>query len=267
MTTHKLAIIGYGAIAQQLIQQLQDAKQAYQCAVLLRADSAKRAQIPNTVQLLSSTAELIAWQADLIVEAAGQQAVAEYLPACLAVGHTVLITSIGALAQAETHQQLLHSARQGGGRIRLLSGAIGALDYLRAASRLSGTQVHYESRKPLSAWQNELRALDYDPAEVRQAVSLFKGSADQAAQRYPQNLNVAAALALAGVGMKDTQVQVIADPAAQQNQHILHISGPAGELRAHISNAPSPDNPKTSLLVAYSLLDAVERHFEVIGFA
>lgn len=267
MKLPKLAIIGYGAIAQQLVQQLQQTKQSYQCAVLLRGNSPRRAQVPDSVQLLTSIDDLLAWQPELVVEAAGQQAVAAYLPSCLQAGHTVLITSIGALADSALHQQLLDDARQGGGRIRLLSGAIGALDYLRAASRLPGTQVHYESRKPLSAWQAELAQLGYDSSTLEKPLTLFSGSADQAAQRYPQNLNVAAALALAGVGMQHTQVQVIADPSAQQNQHILHISGPAGELHAHISNTPSPDNPKTSLLVAYSLLDAVERHFEVIGFA
>lgn len=266
---HKIAVLGYGAIAQQLLQQLQHSAnaQTYEFAVLLRPESTRRALVPKGVVTLDSQQDLLAWQADLVVEAAGQRAVHEYVPACLQAGLTVLISSIGALADAQLYAHLIAQAQQGGGRIRLPSGAIGALDYLRAASRLPGTQVKYESRKPVKAWQQELQQLGHQPDSLDQAITLFSGSADEAAQRYPQNLNVAAALALAGVGMEQTKVEVIADPQVSQNQHILHVSGPAGELSTHIRNHPSPENPKTSMLVAYSLLDAVERQFDIVGFA
>src|SRR3546814_10558356 len=82
-----------------------------------------------------------------------------------------------------------------------------------------------------SAWLDELKALGLGPAALTEPVVLYEGSAEIAAQRYPKNLNVAATLALAGTGMQDTIVCVVADPQATANNHIIHVEGPAGTDR------------------------------------
>src|SRR5690606_36285192 len=92
-------------------------------------------------------------------------------------------------------------------------------------------------------------------------VVLYEGDAATAAQKYPKNLNVAATLALAGVGMKATRVTVIADPGVTENQHTIHVDSPLGRLTTQLVNQPSPTNPKTSWIVAQSVLALVQRQF------
>jgi aspartate dehydrogenase len=93
---------------------------------------------------------------------------------------------------------------------------------------------------------------------------LFEGSAREAAKLFPQNLNVAATIALAGVGMEHTQVSVIVDPAAQGNTHTVTATGSFGSITTQIKNRPSPTNPKTSWVVGLSMIAAIDRYFAAV---
>ena len=92
-------------------------------------------------------------------------------------------------------------------------------------------------------------------------MTLFSGTAREAAAAYPQNLNVAAALALAGPGFEAVEVAVICDPQANGNGHAVAAQSEFGTMRIEIVNKPSPTNPKTSWIVGQSLLAAIEQHF------
>ena len=95
-------------------------------------------------------------------------------------------------------------------------------------------------------------------------MTLFAGDAREAAARYPQNLNVAAALALAGQGFEATGVEVICDPAASGNTHVVMADSEFGTMRLSIVNTPSPANPKTSWIVGRSLMAAIEQYFSPV---
>jgi len=262
----RLVIIGYGAIAAELIQRLRD-RHGADCvlAVLLRAGSSSLAKLPVGVVGLSSMDEVLQFKPDLVVEAAGHHAVHQYAQVCLAAGLSFVAVSVGAMADEAFFNQLCRAAEQGGAKLIFPSGAIGALDYIRAVRDLPDTQVVYESRKPPSAWADELRRLGISQP-LTEDVVLFDGHAREAALRYPQNLNVAASLALAGSGFERTQVRIVVDPQAKGNTHLVHATGAFGEMHADITNRPSPDNPKTSWVVGLSLLATVERHFAPVVF-
>src|SRR5690606_14242001 len=124
----------------------------------------------------------------------------------------VVITSVGALADDAQRQALHDAAQLGKAQLIIPAGAIGSLDYLGALRHIEGARVRYESRKPVAAWAAELAEQGYDAAMPGEPVVLYEGDAATAAQKYPKNLNVAATLAFAGVGMLATQVKVVADP-------------------------------------------------------
>jgi len=113
----------------------------------------------------------------------------------------------------------------------------------------------------VSAWRDELTRRGIDANALREPYTLFEGSAAEAALRYPQNLNVAATLALRGVGMEKTRVTVRADPRVAVNTHEIEVRSAAGTATFRFQNEPSADNPKTSALTALSLATEVARFF------
>ncbi|PZU88119.1 MAG: hypothetical protein DI527_17855 [Chelatococcus sp.] len=265
MTPRKLALIGYGAIARDLAASLMEAAgPGYRLTVLLRPGSPSRARVPAGIEIVPDAAALAADRPDLVVEAAGHEAVRGTVPECLGLGLPVLISSIGALHDAALFDDLLRRATGAGGRLILPSGALGGLDYVRAVRGAKSLSLRYESRKPPSAWKAELAALGFDPAALTEPVTLFSGTAREAAASYPQNLNVAAALALAGPGFEATGVDVVCDPAATGNTHSVAAKSEYGTLSLTIANTPSPDNPKSSWIVSRSLLAAIDQFFSPV---
>ncbi|MFA6964727.1 aspartate dehydrogenase [Bosea sp. (in: a-proteobacteria)] len=265
MKALRVVLIGFGAIASDIAAGLLAVPEpGYALGVLLRPDSPSRARVPDSCTALASLDEVEAFAPDLLIEAAGHAAVRDSVPGCLARGLPVLISSIGALHDEALLADLVATARKGGGRLLLASGALGGLDYVRAVRHATQLDLRYESRKPPAAWSAELQRLGHDPATLSQPVTLFSGTAREAAALYPQNLNVAAALALAGPGFEATGVDVVCDPAATGNMHVVTASSEFGTMALTIANRPSPANPKSSWIVAQALLAAVEQHFSPV---
>lgn len=265
MSARRVVLIGFGAIAGDIAAALLAAREpAYALGVLLRPGSPSRARVPDAAAALSGLDEVEAFAPDLVIEAAGHEAVRDSVPGCLRLGLPVLISSIGALHDQAFFAGLVATARTGGGRLLLPSGALGGLDYVRAIRHATHLDLRYQSRKPPAAWSGELRALGHDPATLSEPVTLFSGTAREAAALYPQNLNVAAALALAGAGFEATGVDVICDPAATGNIHVVTATSEFGTMSLEIANRPSPSNPKSSWIVGQALLAAVEQHFSPV---
>lgn len=258
----RVAIIGFGAIGSEVAAGLRvGLAGSVDLAVLLRPDSPRRGSVPDGIRLLRDMQELLAWAPDLTVEAAGHAALAQYGANCLSAGRDLVVSSVGALADDALRERLMTAAKKGRAKLIVPSGAVAGLDYLAAVRGVAGTRVTYVSRKPPAAWADELARLGLRPEDVRHEIELFAGSAAEAALRYPKNLNVAATLALGGIGMDATDVRVVVDPAASGNQHEVIVNGPAGECRISLVNRPSPGNPKTSWVTGLSVTAAIARYF------
>lgn len=260
---HRLAIIGSGNISRHISSSLRATpalSSQFQLAVLARSHQ-PAGSWPQDIDVFADIEALLSWQPDLVVEAASQSAVHEYGEKCLQAGVSFLATSVGALANPDLANTLIAHAQKHHCRLIVPSGAIGGLDYLQGAARFPDAEVTYESRKPPAAWAPELQEMGIDPATLAEPLVLFSGSAAQAATRYPKNLNVAATLALAGIGMAATTVQVWVDPQSPGNQHVVHVKSAAGTFSLTIVNTPSPDNPKTSWIVAENVVATIQRYF------
>jgi aspartate dehydrogenase len=161
--------------------------------------------------------------------------------------------SVGALAEPDTYVALV-GATNGGGRLVVASGAIGALDAISAAALGGLERVTHTTRKPPRS------LLDREEADaLTEAREVFRGSARDGALRFPESINVAAAVSLAGIGLDRTEVCVIADPAVTRNHHEVVAEGAFGKLRFTIENVPTEENPRTGRLVAASIVRTLLR--------
>ena len=251
-----VGLIGGGSIARVIVRELLAHHPQIRLAGVLVHDQAraKALGLAESVRLTSSLPELLSWGPALVAECAGHAGLAEYGAAVLEHGTDLVVASVGALADPGLERALRAAAEAGGAHVRIPSGAVGGLDAL-AAAKLGGlTAVRYIGRKPVAAWRGTSAEQAVDLDRILTATAFFEGSAREAALAYSQNANVAAAIALSGVGFDATRVTLIADPAARGNEHSIEAEGAFGRLAFSIAGTPLPDNPKTSTLAAYSLL-------------
>ena len=247
----KIMLIGYGAMAQAVIERLPPQVAIGWIVAREPHHAAIHAQFGTTVEALTSPQECLD-APDLVLECASQQAVAQYGEAVLARGWHLAVISTGALADSALEQRLQNA----GGQLTLLSGAVAGIDGLAAAKEGGLEHVTYRSRKSPASWRGSYAEQLIDLNAVSEAQVFFEGSAREAARLFPANANVAATVALGGVGMDETRVQLMVDPATQRNTHTIHVKGLFGEFHLELSGLPLASNPKTSTLAALSAVRA-----------
>ena len=245
----RVGLIGDGGISRSIRSTL---ARMPEVSIEIRAVLARRTGT-GPIPVVTSLAALLAEQLDVVVECASHEAVASYGTAVLRAGVPLLVVSIGSLSDAPLYEALRAAAVHGRSRIVLPAGAIGGIDAL-AAARLGGlTRVHYRGRKPPLAWRGTPAERLLDLAAVSEPQTFYRGNAREAARLYPRNANVAATIALAGLGFDRTEVELVADPATRHNVHELSFDGADGQFNAQIRGVPSAENAKTSMLTARSV--------------
>jgi aspartate dehydrogenase len=200
--------------------------------------------------------EFLTQPLDLVIELAGQEAVRQHAEAVLSAGRDLMIISIGVLADDDLRGRLESAARKGKSRMLLPSGAIGGLDAISSAAIGGLDEVTITTRKPPDALATGTDQDSKLSDATAEPVLLYEGAARNAVQMFPANVNVAAALSLAGVGFDRTFIRIYADPAVTRNTHEVHAKGWFGELTFKIMNIPT-ENPKTGRITALSVLKAI----------
>ena len=195
---------------------------------------------------------------DLVVECAGVPAVATVGPRVIDAGRDLLVTSVGALADAGLRTRLLG----GPGRMFVTTGAIGGLDLLAAASRSNGLDtVAFTTTKAPSTvvqpWMSDDERERVLTAPGR--VDVYTGTVTDAIAKFPKSLNVAVALAVATGMWNEFSVTMVADPAAALTTHHIVASGRAGNYEFTIQNHPHPNNPATSGIVPTAVIAGIAR--------
>ncbi len=250
----KVGLIGQGAIAAYVRDAL--LKRGHEIsAVLLRPE-----RIANTATIEVSSVAALPADLDIMIDCAGHEALATHGPSILKRGFDLITVSLGALADTTTSTSLEQAAQKGNAKLHLASGAIGALDCLSAARVGKLTSVTYTGRKPPKGWKGSPAEAKLDLNALTEGEHThFDGTARAAALEYPKNANVAAAVALAGLGFDDTQVRLIADATATRNIHEITAEGDFGQFHFQISGNSLPDNPRSSALAAMSVISKIDQ--------
>ncbi|HKV43955.1 MAG TPA: aspartate dehydrogenase [bacterium] len=260
-----LGLIGAGAIGGLVLQALEQHRLPYRRVVLLARS--RRPDLEESLARAGGTVVydadgLLAAQPEVVVEAAGHAAARAYALRIVEGGCDLILMSIGALAEDAFRVPLEDAARRRGAAVWLPSGGIGGLDALAAARALDDLEhvTHRTTKRPEglnTAPYVVERGLLREPLEA--PLIVYRGPAREAVRHFPQNVNIAAAVSLAGIGFDRTQVEIVADPAIPRSLHEIRANGRFGTFVLRFENAMDPTNPRTSRLAGLSAVAALQR--------
>ena len=191
-------------------------------------------------------------KAGLVIEATKPDAVWDIVKRSLSSGADIMVMSVGGLL--EKYHELESLARGKDRKVYIPSGAICGIDGLRAAKNCKINKVTLTTRKPPRAFLGIPYVLKrkINLEKIAEDTVIFEGSALMAVRAFPQNINVAATLSLAGLGEDKTTVRLIASPRLTRNIHEVEIDSEAGKINCRSENMIHPDNPRTSFLAVLS---------------
>jgi aspartate dehydrogenase len=255
----RFALIGYGAISNEIVRCLKACGELDRLfGVLVRPPylAATRERAGGKFAVVDNAEALLDLGADVVIECAGHDGLRELGPLVLEHGTDLMCSSVGALADSR-FAFALASAALSGAQIWIPAGAVAGIDGLLAARTAGLRQVTYTSIKPPAAWNGTPAESRLQGAARERRTEFFHGTAREAATQYPQNANVGATVAFAGLGLDRTVVKLISDPAVSGPLGIIEAEGDFGTFRFEILAYASPSNPKTSIITAHSIVAAV----------
>jgi aspartate dehydrogenase len=249
----KVGIIGCGAIGTFIAKAL-DKDDDFALSFLMDEDGMKATELSEKLRSRPAVVSSVSAMrgASLVVEAASQECVREHAETVLSKSD-IMIMSVGALSNPTLLKSLRKAAEENGSKIYIPSGAIGGLDAIRAVAGVA-EKVTLTSRKNPLAFEGVPWVIQNDIAlrSIKKPTAIFEGTAAEAAELFPVNINVAMSLSLAGIGPEKTKVKIMADPFIRENIHEVEAEGPFGKMLFRTENAVSGDNPRTSQLAALS---------------
>ena len=207
--------------------------------------------------ITSDDLDAIVDAADIVVEAASQQAVKDWGETILKKGFDLMVIATGAYGDPKLWKKHKAAAEKSGARLRLPSGAIAGLDGLLAMRLGKLEKVKYTSIKPPHAWSGTPAETDFDLPSIKTPTVIFRGTPADAGRLYPKNANLAVTVALCGAGLDRTEIELVADPTLPEgcNASKLEVVSDSGELNMYRLGRAMPDNPKTGVLTALTMAD------------
>ncbi|WP_409199777.1 aspartate dehydrogenase [Methanobrevibacter sp. DSM 116169] len=243
----KIGILGCGAIANIVVSKIMTNYDDINLSYFFDNDIKRAEKLASMTdgKATSNFDEMID-NVDLILEAASAKSVEIYASQVLKKGKDIIIMSIGSLMDNNLRENLIKIAKDNNAKIHAPSGAILGLDGIKAVADLNLTEATLITRK-----SPESLGRDIKKEEV-----LFEGKASEAVKKFPANINVAAAISLSC--KRNIDVKIIADPLIDRNIHEIYIKGEFGEFSTKVMNLPCDNNPKTSILSAYSAINLLK---------
>ena len=256
----KVGIAGLGAIGRVLARKITSG--AIPKTTLAGVTSRDAAKAQAFLREIGSKAPIVpieelAAKSDVVVECAPAAVFKEIAIPVLTAGKKFVALSAGQLL---SHPELVALAKENGGQVVVPTGALIGFDAVSAAAEGDIQSVTMITRKPVSGLMGApyLVQNGIDISNLKEPLCVFRGSARQAAMGFPENVNVAAALSLAGIGPDRTTIEIWADPNVKRNMHRVVVEADSARFEMAIENVPS-ENPKTGRITALSVISLLRK--------
>lgn len=250
----RVAIAGLGAIGRAVARKLDEGMSGLSLSAVAVRDPAGAGAFLETLSRPPAVVALdaLAGHADIVVECAPARLLVAIAEPVLREGKKLVVLSVGALL---SNPQLGQIAEHYHAQILVPTGALIGLDAVLAAAEGRIQSVRMVTRKPLKSLAGAPFLVEHGISldDLREPRRIFSGTAREAASGFPANLNVAAALSLAGIGPDRTLVEVWADPSVTRNTHRIEVESDSASFSMTIENIPS-ENPRTGRITAHSVI-------------
>ena len=254
----KVGIAGFGTIGRSVARALERGIDGLELAAVCSGDDdrARRAMAGVCEPVPVIEPATLAARCDIVVECAPKAAFRPIAKPALEAGRTLVTVSAAALLE---NPEVVDLARANGAQIILATGALLGLDAVRAAAEGDIREVRMITRKPPASLEGAPYLVENGLSVENLAgpLKVFEGSAREGARGFPANVNVAAALGLAGVGPDRTRLEIWADPALERNTHQIEVDADTARFSLKIENVPTAENPKTGKITALSVIAAL----------
>jgi aspartate dehydrogenase len=257
----RISIVGCGTIGSEVAKALDRNEIPMNLTSIYDIDKDRAVNLKNGLENISpkicDNMEEAISNADLVFESTQIDAVKTIAEKCFELRKDLFVMSVGSLI---VYREILDNAKKSNCKVFIPSGAIVGLDGI-GASKIAGIEsVTLKTTKPLKSLMNSagldefLKSKNKRIEDITQSETVFDGNVKQAVPLFPQNINVSAALAIAGIGPERTLVKIVADPFGDKNIHEIECVSKAGVTYTRSENVPHPENPKTSYLAILSAI-------------
>ncbi|HIY08167.1 MAG TPA: aspartate dehydrogenase [Firmicutes bacterium] len=261
----RIGLLGCGTIGSFVLDALVEGKipGAQAAVVCVRSEQSKGVSHARQlgIPVITDPTKFLDYHLDIVAENASHEAVIQYGEMLLKAGIHLIPMSLGALVDGDLLHRLIQTAQQAGSQLVIPSGGIGGLDAIQGAMVSGIDQVTMITRKPPVAWKGipYVQEMGWDLDHMEQPTLLFDGPARDCVRKFPQNINIAAALSLASLGFDRTMIQIYADPTVSLNTHQIVCRGPNGRMSFLFENTPVAANPKTTYQACTSVVATLRR--------
>jgi aspartate dehydrogenase len=250
----RVAIAGLGPIGRKLAEALDRGIDGLQLTAVAVQNPAKHEAFlsalkkPPVILPIDGLVDV----ADIVIECAPANLLRSIVEPFVSKGKSAVVLSSSALLE---NPDLMDIAKANGGQIAVPTGALIGLDAVTAAAEGNISSVRMVTRKPVKglAGAPYIVANKIEIEGITEPLKIFDGTAREAAKGFPANVNVVAALSLAGIGADRTHLEIWADPALTRNIHSIQVESDSARFSMSIENVPS-ENPKTGIITALSVI-------------
>lgn len=259
----KVGVIGCGAIGSRIAKSItSDFKKDCRISGLYDIDSQRVTQLSHKLKIKNvkkRSIESLISTSDCVVEAVNSDHTLDIIEKVIRAKKSVLAMSVGKLLGAP---KLFSLAKKNKCYILLPSGAIAGVDAIKAASLVKTKYITLTTRKPLNGFQGNKFLADrgIDMSKIKKETVIFEGGVHEAVKHFPQNINVAATIALACQNPDKLHIKIVVSPEYKRNIHEIELEGDFGKIQTKTENVVCPDNPKTSYLAVLSGLQTLKQY-------